>query len=101
MAITCSWEKPLGTCYSKYDENREHPITIWSGGNCLAVFTKGKQRILDCFFCDKQHMQDCKDILTDYIDYKISYERHKQCKDFISVLSKNKVPFTVVLKLEV
>lgn len=101
MAITCSWDKPLGTCYSKYDEKREHPITIWSGGNCLAVFTRGKNRILDCFFCDKEHMERCKDCITDYVDYRLSYERTKQCRQFISVLFKYNIPYTVVLKLEV
>ena len=39
MALTCVWEKPLGTCYNKYDTENEHPITIYGGGNCLAIFT--------------------------------------------------------------
>lgn len=27
MAITCSWEYPVGTCFSKYDEEKKCPLT--------------------------------------------------------------------------
>ena len=25
MAITCSWDKPLGTCFHKYDKEKKFP----------------------------------------------------------------------------
>lgn len=95
MAITCSWEKPLGTCYSKYDEERKSPITIYSGGNCLAVFTAGTERILQCFFVDKEHMERCTNVLPEYIDFNLSYKRKREIKQFISVLVKYNIPFTI------
>lgn len=80
MAITCSWEKPLGICYHKYDEERKNPLIIWGGGNCLAVITTGKGRVLQCFFFDKEHFKKHKFEGNEFLDITLYAARKKDCK---------------------
>lgn len=96
MAVTCSWDNPLGTCYLKRDEEKKHPIVIWGGGNCLAVFTTLRGRYLQCFLCDKEHALRCKDIIEDeFTDFVIYRDRKKESKQLIDVLVKFELPFIV------
>lgn len=87
MSISCSWEKPLGFCFSKYDEKKEHPITIWGGGNCIAVFTRGKQRCLENFIADEKHFKACEYQGDEYVDIIISYARKKEAQKLIKLLA--------------
>jgi hypothetical protein len=97
MAITCSWDKPLGTCYLKEDAEKKHPIVIWGGGNCLAVFTTLRARYLQCFLCDKEHAIRCKNVLiNDFTDYVIYRDRKTESKQLIEVLVRLNLPFTVI-----
>ena len=38
MRITCSWEKPLGTCYSQYDEEKNTPSRFTAVETYLQYF---------------------------------------------------------------
>lgn len=86
MAITCSWEKPLGTCYSKYDTELKEPIMIWGGGNCPAVFTVGKHKDLVNFIADDKHFKAMEYKGDEYIEIIISYARKREAKKLINLL---------------
>ena len=94
MAITCSWENPLGTCFSKYDEEKKHPITIYGGGNVLAVFCD-KNRNLVNFIMDKQHFKNCEYTGNEFVDVVIYRTRKKESKQLINLLVSANFEFTV------
>lgn len=95
MAITCSWEKPLGTCYNQYDEERKNPLIIWGGGNCLAVITTRKERILQCFFCDKEHFKRHEFSGNEFLDITLYSARKKDCKILMQLLYEAGFSFKV------
>lgn len=97
MAVTCSWEKPLGICYDKRDTEKKYPLIIWGGGNCLAVITN-QPRQLFAFFCDKAHMKRCKDFLLagDFHSWEISMERPTDAKQITDILFQLRIEYKVI-----
>ena len=94
MAITCSWEKPLGTCYSKHDTERKHPITIYGGGNCLAIFCTENKNMVN-FIIDEKHFKACEYDGTEFTDIVIFTTRKKESKNLIKLLLSANFEFTV------
>ena len=94
MAITCSWENPLGTCFSQYDEEKKYPITIYGGGNCLACFCNVNKDLLN-FIIDKQHFKNCNYAGNEYVDIVIYRTRKKESKQLIDLLVSANFEFTV------
>lgn len=85
MAITCSWEYPVGTCFSKYDEGKKCPLTIWGGGNCLAIMTSGKAKNLQYFFIDDQHFKNHEFCGDEFTDIVLFTQRKKTCKKLMNL----------------
>ena len=94
MAITCSWEKPLGTCFSQYDKEKAYPLTIYGGGNCLAIFCDSKKNMVN-FIIDKDHFNRCEYQGTEYQDLVIFTTRKKESKRLIDCLLSANFEFTV------
>lgn len=85
MSINCYWKNPLGTCYSMYDEKKEHPITIYGGGNVAAVFCN-KDKNLQNYICDKEHFKNCNYRGDEYQSIKIYGDRKREAKALINML---------------
>ena len=98
MAITCSWEYPIGTCYRKYDEKKEHPLTIWGGGNCLAIMTSGKNKNLEYFFIDKQHFKNHDFIGDEFTDIVLYTQRKETCKKLMNLFFESGFSFKLEYK---
>lgn len=94
MAITCSWEKPLGTCFSKDDDERKHPITIYGGGNCLAIFCTENKNLVN-FILDEQHFKTCKYDGTEYKDIVIYTDRKRESAKLIKLFTQAGFKFTI------
>ena len=94
MAITCSWENPLGKCFSKHDTEKKNPITIYGGGNCLAIFCTPNKN-LENFIVDKQHFKNCEYDGTEYTDIVVYRTRKKESKNLIDCLVSANFEFTV------
>ena len=94
MALTCSWEKPLGKCFSKHDVEKKNPITIYGGGNCTAIFCY-KNKNLENFIIDKEHFKNCEYDGTEYTDITIFTERKKESKNLINLLLSANFEFNV------
>lgn len=94
MSINCSWEKPLGICYGKYDENLSTPIMIWGGGNCIAIFTTGKNKSLFNFIADEKHFKNCEYTKDDYQEITISYARKREAQKLIKLFASVGLEFT-------
>lgn len=94
MAVTCKWENPIGTCFSKYDEKKEWQIVIYGGGNCPAVFCwedkQGYQQLHN-FILEKTNLS----VFDDYVDIVIFRDRAKESKFIIDMLVKKGIDFTV------
>lgn len=85
MSINCTWKNPIGTCFSKYDEKNEHPITIYGGGNVSAVFCY-KNKNLENFICDKKHFTECKYKGDEYHHITIYGDRKREAKALMAML---------------
>ena len=59
MAVTCSFERKRGFAWLKDNEGNPVRCDVWSGGNCMMVITWGKQKQLQSFFSDMQHLKRC------------------------------------------
>ena len=94
MAITCEWEKPLGKCFCINDEKKEFPITIYGGGNCLAVFCDENKNLIH-FIIDKEHFKRCGYNGTEFQDTVIFTTRKKESKVLINLLLSANFEFTV------
>ena len=81
MAITCKWKNPLGTCTNKYGAK----ITIYGGGNCVAVFCFSN-RNLENFIIDKKHFINCNYEGNEYKNITIYRDRKKESEELIRLL---------------
>lgn len=97
MSITCSWEKPLGTCFSKYDEEKRNPLFIWGGGNCLAIITDQKKNLF-MFFIDKEHFKNHELNGDEFTNIVLFTSRKKQCKQLLDCLYQAGFDFEVSQK---
>ena len=94
MSITCSWEKPLGKCFNKYEEKKKHTITIYGGGNCVAVFCDKNKNLIN-FIIDKDHFKRCEYDGTEFQEIVIYTTRKKESKNLINLLLSANFEFEV------
>lgn len=94
MAITCEWANPLGKCYGEYDKEEKYPITIYGGGNCVAVFCDEEKRLVN-FIVDKKHFKNCEYKGTEFKNITIYTTRKKESKQLIELLLSANFEFNV------
>ena len=94
MAITCEWKNPLGTCYTKYDKERKHKLTIYGGGNCVACICDENKNLVD-FIIDKDQFKRCEYNGTEFQDIVIFTTRKRESKVLINLLLSANFEFTV------
>ena len=85
MAITCNWENPLGTCYSRYDEEKRNRLTIYGGGNCMAIITDESKNLL-MYFIDNAHFKAYKFCGEELTDIVLFADRKKETKSLMACL---------------
>ena len=94
MAITCEWKNPLGKCFTKHDEEKKFPITIYGGGKCVAIFCYENKQ-LENFIADEKHFKNCEYNGTEYKDIVIFTMRKRESKKLINLLLSANFEFTV------
>ena len=99
MAITCEWEKPLGTCFWKYDEGKKYPLTIYGGGNCLAVICTEEKNLVG-FFIDESHLKRHELEGTEYKDMVIFGDRKKSALKLLKLFANAGFDVTYKAKKE-